>query len=394
MDKAQRSALWHYVAKERKSKTEQDKPTIRPIVIASQRNVMEDVAFLRRLLVGLANESIVPIVVCPSGTEKYWTPSVPAHLLTHPVLNWPLVNSLGFETLVSQTERHRPTVIHCLCQSRASLACRLAQRLDIPYVQALHMFLDRRRSLTISAQHCTSIVVPAETIRAGVTQLLRPLSRRIKRINVGAFVRSEPICFSDADHLTSLIVAPPVKTLAGYDNLFEAIRILIGQGYEFMTVVIGGGRVEHQLRKMLTDRGLRQVVMVVPPLDPWRSVLVAGDIFIQPQPNRAFSACLLEAMSVGTAVMACKGGVDDLIIHNETALVFDPEDESSTRQTLKRFLDEPEFARRLAGQAQSYLKKHHSVTGMISATLAVYTEAQRQYNHASTAQLKAGASTS
>lgn len=379
------------MADEKKSKVVRDRTVIRPVLIASQRNVTEGVALLRRLLVGMADKSIVPVVVCPSGVERYWTPSVPAEVLVHPVLDWPVMNSLGFETLVSQLERYKPSIVHCLCQSRAALACRLAQRVNIPYVQTLESFLDGRRALTISPEHCGAIIVPAETIRAGVTQSLRPFSGRVKRINMGAFVGDEPVCYAEADHLTSVIVAPPVKTLNGYAELFGAIKTLLGQGYEFMTAVIGGGHFDRSLREMLTDRGLRQVVIVIPPLDPCRSVLTAGDIFVQPRPSPTFSTCLLEAMSVGTAVMACKGGVDDLIVHNETAVVFDSDDEASVRQALKRFLDDPDFARRLARQAQSYLRKHHSVTGMMAATLDSYAQAQRWYNQVRTTRIRAGA---
>jgi glycosyltransferase involved in cell wall biosynthesis len=58
-------------------------------------------------------------------------------------------------------------------------------------------------------------------------------------------------------------------------------------------------------------------------LDPWRSVLAAGDVFVHLQPTAAFSGFLLEAMGLGVAVVACKGGVDDLIVDEHTALVYE-----------------------------------------------------------------------
>jgi glycosyltransferase involved in cell wall biosynthesis len=90
---------------------------------------------------------------------------------------------------------------------------------------------------------------------------------------------------------------------------------------------------------------------------------------------------LLEAMGLGMAVAACGGGVDDLIVANQTALVFEPGDVESIRQCLARLLDDPGFARRLAGMAQTYVAGRHSVGAMVSATLEAYTEAQRSYMH-------------
>ncbi|GAI01811.1 unnamed protein product, partial [marine sediment metagenome] len=53
-------------------------------------------------------------------------------------------------------------------------------------------------------------------------------------------------------------------------------------------------------------------------------------------------------MSVGSAVAGCKGGVDDLIIEEETAVVFDPNDEISIRSSLQRLFDSRELARQIA----------------------------------------------
>jgi glycosyltransferase involved in cell wall biosynthesis len=107
-----------------------------------------------------------------------------------------------------------------------------------------------------------------------------------------------------------------------------------------------------------------------------RSLLAAGDIFVQPTPEYTFNPLLLEAMSVGSAVATCKGGVDDLIIDGQTALVFDPDDELSIVGTLQRFLNKRDFARKIAKTAQQYLKDNHTVSSMISATLQTYGRAQ------------------
>ena len=71
-----------------------------------------------------------------------------------------------------------------------------------------------------------------------------------------------------------------------------------------------------------------------------------------------------------------KTKVDDLIIEDQTAVVFDPNDELSITRTLQRLLDGREFARKIANNAQEYLRNNHSVSKMISATLQVYHEVQ------------------
>jgi glycosyltransferase involved in cell wall biosynthesis len=81
-------------------------------------------------------------------------------------------------------------------------------------------------------------------------------------------------------------------------------------------------------------------------------------------------------MSIGAAVAGCKGGVDDLIIEDQTAVVFDPNDEISMMRTLRRLLDRRELARKIAKAAQQYLRQNHTVSNMISATLEAYHKAR------------------
>jgi glycosyltransferase involved in cell wall biosynthesis len=179
-----------------------------------------------------------------------------------------------------------------------------------------------------------------------------------------------------ASRTATIVAAHPLDNADDFENLFGAIRHISLDGYEFMTVVMGGGRAESQVHKLLAALDLLQTVTIVPRLRPVRSVLAAGDIFVRPQPSSAFDPFLLEAMSVGVAVAACRGGVDDLIVDGETAVVFDPNDELSIVTALKQLLGKREFARKIAAAGQEYLRKNHSVSNMISATLQTYRNAE------------------
>jgi glycosyltransferase involved in cell wall biosynthesis len=176
-----------------------------------------------------------------------------------------------------------------------------------------------------------------------------------------------------------MVTAHPLDDVDKLENLFGAVRHLLIDRYEFMFVVIGSGQAESQLRKLLAALDLLRIVTIVPRLKPWRSVLAAGDIFVQPVASAAFNPLLLEAMSVGAAVAGCKGGVDDLIIEDQTAVVFDPEDELSIYGSLQQLFNRREWARQLARGAQEYLRENHTVSQMISSTLRTYRDAEQWY---------------
>ncbi len=356
--------------------------SLRLALIVSTRNIVEHTPLVRHLLVGLADESIPVALVCPPGHEMESVVPVPAALLTHPLVDLPFMQHLGIDRLVAQLEKFRPTVLHCLCESRAGLTRRLARQLDLPYVLMINSLVRRRHRPPISSHLCARIVVPAETIRASAAKALGRYADRIRQINIGTFVETSTVCFTNPARLPSIVLAHPFLRASDFEMFFRAIKALLTDGREFMVVVMGAGPAEHALRRLLVALDLADVVTIVPILDPWRSVIGAGDIFVQPQPLQAFSIFLLEAMAAGTAVAACWGGVDDLIIPNQTAVVFEQDNESSIRQALMQLLDGHDFARRLAATAQEHVRARHSVSAMLSGLLDTYVEVQERFGRA------------
>jgi glycosyltransferase involved in cell wall biosynthesis len=95
-----------------------------------------------------------------------------------------------------------------------------------------------------------------------------------------------------------MVTAHPMDNENDFKKLFGAVKHLAIDGYEFMLVITGGGKAEKQIWRLITSLGLSQIVTIVPRLEMLRSVLAAGDIFIQPVPRNTFNPLLLEAMSV------------------------------------------------------------------------------------------------
>jgi len=348
----------------------------RPALIISAKTIFEYSMFLEHLLVGFADESIPVALVCPENCNLASIVPPSVQVITHPAFNLPLLQRQNRRQLVGQLSDFKPTILHCLCQSKAQLARQLAWQLDLPYLLMVNSLQKRFGRLFISSSRCAKIIVPAKSIAANVAELYPDFAERIELINIGTFASATISCFRQPGWLASMMTAHPLDNESDFENLFGAVRHLAIDGYEFMLVVTGGGRAEKQVRKLLTALGLSQIVTIVPRLEMWRSVLAAGDIFIQPQPSNAFNPLLLEAMSVGAAVAACKGGVDDLIIEDKTAVVFDPTDELSIYGTLQRLFDRRELAQQIATAAQQYLRENHTVSNMLSSTLQAYQDAQ------------------
>lgn len=351
--------------------------SFRLALIASEHTVFEYSIFLEHLMVGLVDESIPVALVCPSVSNADSMFTGAAEVITHPVFEVPFTGHLNRRLLIERLAKFKPTILHCLCESKALLTRRLTRQLCLPYVLTVNSLPKKLLQFSVSSERCAKIITPAETVAADIAGAYPRFADRIEQINIGTFVAEGNGCFSDLSGPAIIVMAHPLDNADNFENLFKAIRHLMLDGYEFMMIVTGGSREEGQLRKLITALGLSQIVTIIPRLRHWRSVLATGDIFIQPQPDSVFNPLLLEAMSVGSAVAACKGGVDDLIIEDKTAVVFDPNDELSIVGALRRLLDGRDFARKIAKSAQEHLRQNYTVSKMISDTLRTYHQAQQ-----------------
>ena len=348
---------------------------VRPVLVISEQTVAKFPTLLGRLLVGYADKSIPVILVVPPGIDVEPFLCGAASVVRHPRVNLPLAERLDRGRLLATLGKFEPTVLHCLCESKASLVRVWARLLDRPYVLNVNSLQSRFSGFSISTTRCRKIVCLTERIAESVRAQAADANERIVVIGIGTFPEQTCRCFDESLCLPALLLAGDIDDMAPLEHVFEAIHDLVRDQYEFAVIVMGEGRAESELRRVLAERELNQVVTIVPEIRPWRSVLAAADIFLEPRALNRFSSYLLEAMSVGAAVAACRGGVDDLIIDKQTALVFDPNDSLSIRAVLQRLLDRRELARQLARGAQAHLRRHHSVSHMVEGYLRVYQEA-------------------
>jgi glycosyltransferase involved in cell wall biosynthesis len=353
------------------------KKSLRVTLIASENTVCEYSMFLEHLLVGLADKSIPVALICPPGFNPGTVFTGITEIINYPIFDLPLMELLNIRLLSERLAKFEPTILHCLCESRASLTKQLAHRLDLPYVLMVNSVQKRWSHFSISSTYCRRIIVPSKSIDENISSIHHRFSDRIKQINIGTFVAVNSSCFSDPNRLATMIVTDPFTKTDDFENLFNVFKHLLIDGYEFMVLIAEGGKSDRHLWKLMHALDILRTVIIIPRRLSWRSILAAGDVLIRTRPNYAFDPVLLQAMSIGAVVAGCKGGVDDLLIEDKTAVIFDPNDEMSIMRSLQQLLDRRELARHIAENAQQYLRENFSVSKMISATLEVYYESQR-----------------
>jgi glycosyltransferase involved in cell wall biosynthesis len=357
--------------------------TGRPVLIVDAETLGQQRPFLQHLLVGLAAESSCPALVCPPGFDADLMPVGPVEVVTHPVFRTILLWRENFRKLLAALEKFKPTVLHCLSGRQANLTRQIAEHLDLPYVATVNSLAARAVRYRLLVKSCAAVIAPTRAIARHIAERYPALSGRVTQINMGTFVEETCACFSRPGRMPSVLVLHRLTAAEDFEPLLGAFRHLLIDGYELTAAIIGAGRAESRLRRLLKDLGLAGAVSIVGPVQPLRAVFIGADILVRPRPVLSFDASLIEAMSVGLAVAGCQGGVDDLLVDNQTAVVFEPQDEFTIYSALQKLLGRREFARRIATAGQLQIRAEYSVSKMVSAHLQVYQHAQQSYKSTS-----------
>jgi glycosyltransferase involved in cell wall biosynthesis len=164
-----------------------------------------------------------------------------------------------------------------------------------------------------------------------------------------------------------------------FEPFLNAVRHLVLDGFEVVVAIMGKGKAEKAIRNYVRKLGLTSIVTVVPPIRPIRNVLRGADIYVHLSDKHYFDAQLLEAMSVGLAVVGASERVSGLMVEGQTAVSWDPEDELNIYGCLKTLLGQRDKSRQIALNAQAHLRQHNSVSAMVDRLVNTYIEAQQWY---------------
>jgi glycosyltransferase involved in cell wall biosynthesis len=119
-------------------------------------------------------------------------------------------------------------------------------------------------------------------------------------------------------------------------------------------VIVGDGPERPALRQLAGP-----AVIFTGQRDDIASFYGLADIFVLPSYSEGTPNVILEAMSARVPVIATNvGGIPELAVHNETALLVPPANPPALQNAMRQLLDSPDLRRRLAESAQTVVARH------------------------------------
>ncbi len=356
------------------------KSQLKPAVIVDLQGINLYSDALRRIFTtfsGFSHQSCI-IIPPPGHVGPIISPSVT--IIRYPQLAFPLLWHRNREVLVSQLEKFAPTVLHCFSPKKLSLTQFLSRKLNVPYVFTIDSAARKVLKKALNDPNCASVILSSDNRKGLLKKQFDSCEQKISYIPMGVFVEDKCAAFNDPQRITSMLVARRLNDHHQFEALLNAVRHLAVDGHEFIMAIMGKGRAERKLYRLIKDLGLGQLVTVVPEMNPLRDIMSGADIFIQPKPVLKDRSNLLEAMSVGMAIACSEKDDPELLKDSMTAVTFDPEDELSIYNALQRLLTDKDFARSIAASAQQHLRDRNKVSEMIDGLIKVYSAAVQNHD--------------
>jgi len=154
----------------------------------------------------------------------------------------------------------------------------------------------------------------------------------------------------------------------GHLVLIDALRQLADQEIAVDLRIVGNGPSEEAIRRHVEALGIAERVTLVGQLEPAQVMqeLVAADVFCLPSFAEGIPVSIMEAMAVGVPVVTTfVGGIPELAVDDETALVVPPSNVDDLAAAIRRLVDEPGLASRLADAAATAVAERHDVVANV-----------------------------
>jgi glycosyltransferase involved in cell wall biosynthesis len=174
----------------------------------------------------------------------------------------------------------------------------------------------------------------------------------------GLIERKRPLLFVDIVH--KLLQAEPSRAVVG---------CLFGVSSP------GGRDFAAECAERATALGIRRSIHLMGFRKPVEPYMAACDILLIPAMGEPFGRTLIEAMLLGTPVIAtAHGGNPEAISHGVNGILVEPESAESFVPPIERLLDDPVEHERISRTARGMALKHYGADRHIRSVEAIYHE--------------------
>jgi glycosyltransferase involved in cell wall biosynthesis len=161
----------------------------------------------------------------------------------------------------------------------------------------------------------------------------------------------------------------------------DTIAELVHRGEDVVGVIVGGAlpildgeAVEREVREHVEHRGMTERIIFAGQRSDVADVMRAMDLLLCTSSHESFGRVLIEAMAIGTPVVATRvGGIPDVVDHERTGLLAD-DTARALADAAQRLLSSDDFRSRVITCALESVRRHFDASSITARIEAIYRE--------------------
>lgn len=167
-----------------------------------------------------------------------------------------------------------------------------------------------------------------------------------------------------------------IRPHKGHETLIDTAALIATRAPKVRIVSIGGekhpGDLE-RVRKRASERGVGDSLVFMGRRPDAPRFIAAADVFVNPSDVEGLPVTVLEAMALGTPVVATAvGGVRSIVAHRSTGLLVDPGDGPALADAVMSVIENPGEARDYARRARKLVDEEYGLERMVRDYEALY----------------------
>ena len=259
-------------------------------------------------------------------------------------------------------------------------------RSDAKLIRTRHVSIPVKpglRNRWLYGRRAARVVTTGESIRSHLTDVLKldpshvisiPTGTDLSRYHPGDKAAARAKLGLPADKQLIGMVAT-LRSWKGHRFLVDAL--LDPRLKDTIAVLVGDGPQEPMLMKQVEERGLKDRAIFAGRREDVQDWLRAFDLFALPSTgNEGIPQALMQAMATALPVVTTPvGAIPELVTHNETGWIVQPENPEALAAGIAALLGAPDLAKKLGEAGRVVVERRHTKDAMLDAMENVFKTA-------------------
>lgn len=161
----------------------------------------------------------------------------------------------------------------------------------------------------------------------------------------------------------------------GHKYLFEALAMIKDEITDILVAVVGGGNQEKKFRDETERLDIADIVKFLGHRSDVNAILSDADLLIHPSLREGMPNTVLEALAIGTAVLATDiPAINEIMDGKEVLALVPPADSKAIAEKLIQLKSDSVYRNKLAVVGKEHVRKNFSLRNMLDGSEKIFVD--------------------